>query len=158
MVPKQIHHLLPRPDHPRTLVPNPTRSVPPSHFLCPTTTNNTRTGILVRAKWVPGVGCVLTSTHNTILAATFIYSMVFDFVVLLLNVYKLGRFSSVRVLRRKGEKAGEETMLAAVISAMGSGKLANMIFNDGIIYFIIACVFFLYSISTLMLTHFLATY
>jgi len=94
-------------------------------------------GILVRAKWVPGVGCVLTSTNNTLLAATFIYSMAFDFIVLLLNAYKLGSFPRIRVSREKG---GEQTMLGAVIGSMGGGRLANMIFQDGLIYFIIAFI------------------
>ena len=46
-------------------------------------------GILLKAEWVPGAGCVITNTNNTILAATFIYSMCFDFTVLVLTAVKL---------------------------------------------------------------------
>ena len=44
--------------------------------------------MLVKASWVEGAGCVVTSTNNIILAATFIYLMIFDLFVLL-SMYKL---------------------------------------------------------------------
>jgi hypothetical protein len=73
-------------------------------------------GILLTAAWIPGEGCVITSTDSKILSATFIYSMVFDFTVLILTASKL--------VRPSGTKS----------------QLVNMIFTDGLYYFIIACV------------------
>ena len=60
-------------------------------------------GVLVKASWVEGAGCVVTSTNNTILAATFIYSMIFDLFVLL-SMYKL-------VLGIKGGRSQLMTLL-----------------------------------------------
>ena len=68
---------------------------------------------------VPETGCVITETRNHILAAIFIYSMIFDLIVLLLNTYKLS-----------GARSG----------MLGTSRLAKMIFTDGLIYFILACV------------------
>lgn len=73
-------------------------------------------GILLTAAWVPGQGCVITSTDSKLLSATFIYSMVFDFTVLILTASKL--------VRPSGTKS----------------QLVNMIFTDGLYYFIIAYV------------------
>ncbi|KAG1730802.1 uncharacterized protein EDB91DRAFT_1239011 [Suillus paluster] len=36
-------------------------------------------GVLLTATWLPDVGCAITYSNTTILAATFIYSMCFDF-------------------------------------------------------------------------------
>jgi len=69
--------------------------------------------------WVPETGCVITETRNHILAAIFIYSMIFDLIVLLLNTYKLS-----------GARSG----------MLRTSRLAKMIFTDGLIYFILACV------------------
>jgi hypothetical protein len=74
-------------------------------------------GILLTAAWVPGQGCVITSTDSKLLSATFIYSMVFDFTVLILTASKL--------VRPSGTKS----------------QLVNMIFTDGLYYFIIAYVY-----------------
>ncbi|KXN86499.1 hypothetical protein AN958_09971 [Leucoagaricus sp. SymC.cos] len=79
-------------------------------------------GIQLKASWVPGTGCIITETHNRILAAIFIYSMCFDLIVLLLNTYKLA-----------GIRSGSEGML-------GKSRLAKLIFTDGLIYFILAFV------------------
>ena len=59
----------------------------------------------------------MTSTNNTILAATFIYSMIFDLLILLLSMYKL-------VLGVRG----------------GRSQLMGLLFKDGLVYFFIACV------------------
>ncbi|KAH6917808.1 hypothetical protein BKA70DRAFT_1245344 [Coprinopsis sp. MPI-PUGE-AT-0042] len=65
-------------------------------------------GVLLKAQWVPGQGCVITETSNTILAASFIYTMSFDFIVLVLVTVKLfipnedGRSSLVSRLLRDG--------------------------------------------------------
>jgi len=80
-------------------------------------------GVQLKAIWIPGVGCQITETHNKILAAIFIYSMCFDFIVLLLNVYKLIGITS-----------------SPSRDLMGRGRLTHMIFTDGLIFFILACV------------------
>ncbi|KAK0203656.1 hypothetical protein DFS33DRAFT_1431159 [Desarmillaria ectypa] len=75
------------------------------------------TGVLINADWIPETEtCIITSANNTILAATFIYSMVFDFVILALNTYKL--------VGRRGPSGGSQ--------------LTRMLFSDGLVYFIIA--------------------
>jgi hypothetical protein len=74
-------------------------------------------GILLTAAWVPGQGCVITSTDSKILSVSFIYSMAFDFIVLLLTASKL--------IRPTGS----------------TSQLVNMIFADGLAYFIVAYVF-----------------
>jgi len=71
-------------------------------------------GILLTAAWFPGQGCVITSTDSKILSASFIYGMAFDFVVLILTGFKL--------LRPLGTKS----------------HLVDMMFADGLYYFIIA--------------------
>ena len=73
-------------------------------------------GVFVNAKWIPGEGCVITSTGSKLLSVTFIYTMSFDLVVLLLTASKLGRAS------------------------MPKSRLVNMIFADGLYFFIIAYV------------------
>jgi hypothetical protein len=72
-------------------------------------------GVLLKAAWIPEQGgCVITDTDNHLLATTFIYGMVFDFVVLCLTAYKL------------------------LFPAGGKSRLVSLIFNDGLIYFVIA--------------------
>lgn len=90
-------------------------------------------GVLLKAEWVPGTGCVITKTNTTILAATFIYSMCFDLVVLVLSAIKL---------------------------AFGEGQrsqLMDMLFRDGLVYFMIAfianllaTIFMLLNLSSIM--------
>lgn len=81
--------------------------------------NTNYAGVLLSAVWVPDVGCMITSTNNTVLAATFIYSMCFDLLVLVLNAYKLLGINS----KNQG---------------FGASRIAKMIFEDGLIFFIIA--------------------
>ncbi|KAK7441029.1 hypothetical protein VKT23_016811 [Stygiomarasmius scandens] len=76
-------------------------------------------GILLKAAFIPGVGCQITETNNTLLAATFIYSMAFDFLVLSLTAWKL-------IIGAPSSKV------------MGRSKLVTLIFGDGLIYFVIA--------------------
>ncbi|KAI0631188.1 hypothetical protein C8Q77DRAFT_191616 [Trametes polyzona] len=76
-------------------------------------------GILLKAAWIPGQGCAITYTNNTILAATFIYSMCFDFIVLALTGIKLGIASVARKDR---------------------SKIVRLIFDDGLIFFMVAFV------------------
>lgn len=77
-------------------------------------------GILLTAVWRPGVGCTITYSDTTILAATFIYSMCFDFVVMCLSAYKLAWTPM-----RNGTNAAPT-------------RLSRMLFSDGLIYFFIA--------------------
>jgi hypothetical protein len=73
-------------------------------------------GVLVTSRWDPEAHqCVITEASNTILAATFIYSMSFDFLVMTLTAIKL-------------------------FSSAGHSRLVGLIFNDGLIYFLIAFV------------------
>src|SRR5579863_646060 len=74
-------------------------------------------GILLTAAWVPGQGCVIMSTDSKILAVSFIYSMAFDFIVLVLTAFKLVRPTGT------------------------TSQLVNMIFADGLAYFIVAYVY-----------------
>jgi hypothetical protein len=71
-------------------------------------------GVLLKADWVDGEGCVITATDNRLLAITFIYSMAFDFIVLFLTGWKLA------------------------FPATGRSHLVTLIFGDGLIFFIIA--------------------
>ncbi|KAG2059771.1 hypothetical protein BDR06DRAFT_905312 [Suillus hirtellus] len=79
-------------------------------------------GILLTAVWLPGVGCAITHSDTTILAATFVYSMCFDFVVLCLSAYKLAWTHT-----RSG-------------TSIAPSRLVRMLFSDGLIYFFIAFV------------------
>ena len=60
--------------------------------------------------------CVIVETNNGLMAAIFIYSMSFDFVILVLTAVKL-------------------------FSGSGYSRFRGFIFNDGLIYFVIAFVF-----------------
>ncbi|KAF9482277.1 hypothetical protein BDN70DRAFT_930114 [Pholiota conissans] len=70
-------------------------------------------GILLKAAWIDGQ-CVITETDNKLLAITFIYSMCFDFLVLCLTAFKL------------------------LYPKTGRSRLVELIFNDGLIYFLLA--------------------
>jgi len=76
-------------------------------------------GILLKAVYIPGNGCVIISTDSTLLAATFIYSMVFDLTVLSLTAWKL------------------------FVASGSRSRLVTLIFQDGLIYFAIAYVSYL---------------
>ncbi|KAF8556803.1 hypothetical protein OG21DRAFT_1475795 [Imleria badia] len=77
-------------------------------------------GVLLKVIWVQGVGCTIIKSNTTILAATFIYSMSFDLVVLCLTAYKLAW------TRRVSGTCGIHS------------KLVRMVFSDGLVYFILA--------------------
>jgi hypothetical protein len=70
--------------------------------------------VTLRAAWVPGRGCVITYTDNTVLTATYIYTMIFDFIIMSLMAVKLFKTNT------------------------GSSRLRKLIFGDGLIYFIVA--------------------
>lgn len=78
-------------------------------------------GVLMKAIWIPGQGCTITQTDSKLLAATFIYSMAFDLLVLILTAYKL------------------------LYPATGRSRLVELIFNDGLIFFVIALVWLILS-------------
>jgi hypothetical protein len=81
-------------------------------------------GVQLKATSIPGVGCRITETHNKFLAAIFIYSMCFDFIILSLNIYKLIGITSSPARDLKGR-----------------GRLTHIIFTDGLIFFILACIY-----------------
>jgi len=92
-------------------------------------------GLLIKAEWIPGSGCAITNTDNTMLAATFIYSMCFDFTVLVLTAWKLAWPT----------KRSEQS------------RLVSLIFGDGLIFFfiafmanLIATVFMLLNLNAVM--------
>ncbi|EED83088.1 hypothetical protein POSPLDRAFT_109871 [Postia placenta Mad-698-R] len=70
-------------------------------------------GVLLKAEWIPGEGCAITHTNNTTLAATFIYSMCFDALVMILSAIKL-------------------------YNRTHRSQLVGMLFKDGLIYFMVA--------------------
>jgi len=72
-------------------------------------------GVLLKAVWTES-GCAIIFTKNKILAASFIYGMAFDFLVLCLTAWKLAFPSG------------------------GRSKLITLIFGDGLIYFLVAYV------------------
>ncbi|KAI0654401.1 hypothetical protein C8Q70DRAFT_526634 [Cubamyces menziesii] len=76
-------------------------------------------GVLLKATWVPGQGCVITSTNNRLLAITFSYTMGFDAIVLSLTAWKLG----IKSLHTRDRS-----------------RIVRLIFDDGLIYFIVALV------------------
>ncbi|OCH84473.1 hypothetical protein OBBRIDRAFT_839673 [Obba rivulosa] len=90
---------------------------------------------LVKAEWIDGMGCAITRTENTILAASFIYAMCLDLIVLALTAWGL--------TYQTGHRA--------------SSPIASLIFKDGLIYFIIAffadlvaVIFMLMNLSPIM--------
>ncbi|THV01964.1 hypothetical protein K435DRAFT_853238 [Dendrothele bispora CBS 962.96] len=97
-------------------------------------------GVNLKAVWSEEARqCVIVETNTKVLAATFIYSMCFDLLVFLLNLWKL-------YLRR--ERAG---------GSMGTSRLGKMIFGDGLIYFfiaflsnVVATVFMLLNLNPIM--------
>ena len=74
-------------------------------------------GVLLKAAWLDGQGCVITHTDNKVLAATFIYSMCFDLTVHMLAAYKLG---------------------VAYTPRRDRSRIVRLIFDDGLIFFIVA--------------------
>ncbi|KZP33769.1 hypothetical protein FIBSPDRAFT_720172 [Athelia psychrophila] len=71
-------------------------------------------GVLLTAEWVPGEGCAIVSTDSHILAISFMYTMLFDLVVLCLTGWKL------------------------LFPANSRSRLVTLIFTDGLIFFFIA--------------------
>ncbi|TFK51000.1 hypothetical protein OE88DRAFT_1660187 [Heliocybe sulcata] len=71
-------------------------------------------GVNIKAAFVPGSGCAITQSNNTILSAIFIYTMCFDLVVTSLTIYKL------------------------VFNSRTQSSLVKRIWRDGLVYFIIA--------------------
>lgn len=119
------------PAYPRALVPYFARYV--NVLLIPQRTLISVLGVLLKVTWIPGVGCTITKSNTTVLAATFIYSMSFDLVVLCLTAYKLAW------TRRISGTPGIHS------------KLVRMVFSDGLVYFILAYV--LRAVSGLFGTH-----
>ncbi|EMD35617.1 hypothetical protein CERSUDRAFT_124868 [Gelatoporia subvermispora B] len=72
-------------------------------------------GVTVEAQWVDGLGCVIADTSDIFLAVSFIYSICLDFIVLVLTAWGLP------------SRVGWRT----------SSRIAKLIFQDGLIYFIL---------------------
>ncbi|KAG6915510.1 hypothetical protein DXG01_011135 [Tephrocybe rancida] len=83
-------------------------------------------GVLLSAVWVDPVGCVITATNNRVLAATFVYSMCFDLVVLLLNAYKLLGVADEHFDRSLSFVAN---VLATVFMVINLNQIMSVIFN-----------------------------
>ncbi|KIY68492.1 hypothetical protein CYLTODRAFT_323152, partial [Cylindrobasidium torrendii FP15055 ss-10] len=77
-------------------------------------------GLMLDAVWQPSHGCVIKETNLHILAASFIYGMSFDFIVLILMAWKLV-LSSRHGLPRTSRPA-----------------LMTLVFSDGLFYFVVA--------------------
>jgi len=97
--------------------------------------------VQLTVQWVPGQGCTIVKTNNKILAAIFIYSMCFDLIVLLLSMYKL---IDLYKLNKKAQ-------------FWGGSRLTHLIFEDGLIFFVIAflanltaTVFMLVNLNSIM--------
>lgn len=80
---------------------------------------------LTGATWLPGMGCFTLHTTAVGLSVTFIYSICFDFIVLCLCTFKL--LGGTQGYRRS--------------------RLVNLVFQDGLIYFIAAFVLSLCTLS-----------
>jgi len=80
-----------------------------------------RSVILLEATYIPGQTCDVANENTTISAATFLYSTCFNLLVFLLSAYKL---NSIR---------GNEPST--------SSRLAEVMFTDGLIYFVLAIAF-----------------
>ncbi|KAH8822636.1 hypothetical protein DL96DRAFT_1698148 [Flagelloscypha sp. PMI_526] len=85
-------------------------------------------GALLTAVFIPGQGCIIINTNDTVLVATFIYGMCFDFVVLLLNAWRLCNLPET--LRTDAAAFG--------YTGWHKSKLGRLIFRDGLIYFVVA--------------------
>jgi len=97
-------------------------------------------GLLITAEWIPGVGCVITKTNNTVLAATFVYGMCFDAVVLCLTAWKLlsGTQGGVTAGVLGAIGLGASSQLNVRRKGPGRSRLVKLIFGDGLIFFIVA--------------------
>jgi hypothetical protein len=73
-------------------------------------------GVSLTAVYVPGQGCAITHTNSRLISVVFLYSMCFDFFVLALSAAKLA------------------------FPIQGRSQLVRLLFQDGLIYFIIAFV------------------
>lgn len=79
-------------------------------------------GIIIRSMfgahstWLDGAGCVTSNLQSSLFAAMYIYTMVFDFIIMSLTAYKL--WYSNRGMQRS--------------------RMVKLLFKDGLIYFIVA--------------------
>lgn len=75
---------------------------------------------LVITSWTPTSGCAIVDTKNMILAATSLYAMGFDFIVLCLLAYKLA--------------------FAHDLGTNALGRLSRRLISEGILYFVVSFV------------------
>jgi hypothetical protein len=70
--------------------------------------------VTIKGIWLTGKGCITTYADGPALMATFIYTMIFDTIILSLTAFKL------------------------FTTTTGSpSRLKNLIFRDGLIYFLV---------------------
>jgi hypothetical protein len=79
-------------------------------------------GLVQAAIWHPSAGCAIVDLNTTILTATFVYSMCFNVIMLCLTAYQLARSPP-----------------CTGVSGLHH-KLFRMIFSDGLVHFILACL------------------
>ncbi|KAI6103818.1 hypothetical protein EDD16DRAFT_297640 [Pisolithus croceorrhizus] len=84
---------------------------------------------LVITSWTPTSGCVIVETKNMILAATSLYAMGFDFIVLCLLAYKLA--------------------FTHDLGTSALGRLSRRLISEGILYFVVS--FICNSIASLLM-------
>ncbi|KAI6127155.1 hypothetical protein F5141DRAFT_376176 [Pisolithus sp. B1] len=84
---------------------------------------------LVITSWTPTSGCVIVETKNMILAATSLYAMGFDFIVLCLLAYKLA--------------------FTHDLGTNALGRLSRRLISEGILYFVVS--FICNSIASLLM-------
>ncbi|EIN04631.1 hypothetical protein PUNSTDRAFT_116302 [Punctularia strigosozonata HHB-11173 SS5] len=80
------------------------------------------------AEFIPGLGCAATTLSKTFIAAHYVYTMMFDLVILALSVYKLG-----------------------VSFNEGNPPLVTLLFRDGVAYFVIVILFNILSVTFMLL-------
>ena len=79
-----------------------------------TCTYSREAAVTISGIWITGKGCVTTFADGPVLVATYIYTMTLDFIILSLTAVKL------------------------FLTTTGSpSRLKNLIFRDGLIYFVI---------------------
>ena len=70
-------------------------------------------GVIVTSQWQPDQGCVIMTTNNKAISAMFLYSMLFDLIVLALTAWRLYDWNH-------------------------RSHIEKLLFHDGLIYFAIA--------------------
>ncbi|PBK94315.1 hypothetical protein ARMGADRAFT_1029454 [Armillaria gallica] len=105
-------------------------------------------GVLLKVEWSPeSKRCTIVTMNNKMLAATFIYTMAFDFVVLLLTGWKLVVRSPARL----------SFFTSSWVGNIRPSGLSQLVFADGLFYFLVtflvnmtATIFMLLNLNPVM--------